>query len=676
MIQLAIVVLVLVLCISIPAMAVTPTKAEVKQARDLAGKLVSADAAPFSFVYDGKRSRELLKNWDSTATSSTAADGSLWAQRFSFTDPETGLLVSCVATVYGNFPTVEWTLWFKNTGRKDTPIISDIKALDYEMKGTDFILHHWAGEFPWDLQPEETVVKPGDKLGFTPIDGRSTDRLLPNYNIETPSGGMIAVLGWPGKWASRISREGNKLHIEGGQETCHFKLHPGEEIRTPRVVLQFYEGGDWIRAQNIWRRWMMAYNMPKPGGKLPEPMICAGNAGTMGYWRMTEENQKSFFDRYIKEGPKLDVWWMDLGWFEVNTQNYQFSALYEPAVKRFPNQLKPVADMVHAKGMKLMNWFEPEHFYPGPANWLVNNKPEWLLKAPPGHEQDTNQLMPLLDRNLFDLSNPEAVEWCTNNILRVMKEQGIDYYRHDFNIEPLIFWRARDTEDRQGITEAKYCQGFLKFFDNLLAARPDMLIDNCASGGRRNDIDTMRRSVPLWRSDSGGDPEVEQAQTYSWAFWQPYFGHAMNNTNTYTARSTVYPSTVMDENLDNKDLSLAGAKQIIDNEWRTMIAPNYYGDYYPIFPATKTKDVWVAWQFDRPEDGQGVIQAFRRAENNEPTKRLKLRGLEPKATYLVTDADSKPYANQKGSELMDKGLEVTIDSKPGAVTIAYTKAGR
>ncbi len=675
MIQVIVAILVLIFFMSVSTVAVTPTKPEVAKAEAIGKRLMSVGSMPYTFVYDGRTSRQLMENWEATATSSTVADGSLWGQRYTFTDPKTGLRVQCVATVYRDFPTVEWTLWLKNTGDKDTPIISDIKALDYTMDGTDFILHHWAGEFPWDLQPEETVVKPGDKLEFTPIDGRSTDRLLPNYNIETPSGGMIAVLGWPGKWASKISREGNRLHIQGGQETTHFRLHPGEEIRTPRVVLQCYEG-DWIRAQNIWRRWMMKYNMPNPGGKLPEPMICAGNAGTFGYWRMTEENQKSFFDRYMKEGPKLDVWWMDLGWFEADPHNYQFSALYEPAVKRFPNQLKPVAEMVHSKGMKLMNWFEPEHFYPGPVNWLVNNKPEWLLKAPPGHEQDTNQLMPLLNRNLFDLSNPEAVEWCTNNILRVMREQGIDYYRHDFNIEPLIFWRAKDTEDRRGITEAKYCEGFLRFYDNLIKARPNMLIDNCASGGRRNDIDTMARSVPLWRSDSGGDPDVEQAQTYSWAFWLPYFGHSLNSTNTYTARSTVYPSTVIDENLEDKDLSLATAKQVIDNEWRKMIAPNYYGDYYPIFPALKTKDIWVAWQFDRPEVGQGVIQAFRRSESADATRLLKLRGLQPDATYALTDADGRPYANHTGSNLMEKGLEVTIEAKPGAVTISYAKARR
>jgi len=57
----------------------------------------------------------------------------------------------------------------------------------------------------------------------------------------------------------------------------HFKLHPGEEVRSPLIVLQFWQGEDWVRSQNIWRRWMMAHNMPKLNGELPKPLLFAGS---------------------------------------------------------------------------------------------------------------------------------------------------------------------------------------------------------------------------------------------------------------------------------------------------------------------------------------------------------------------------------------------------------------
>ena len=73
-------------------------------------------------------------------------------------------------------------------------------------------------------------------------------------------------------------------------------------------------------------------------------------------------------------------------------------------------------------------------------------------------------------------------------------------------MDPLAYWRAADVPDRQGITEIRYVTGLLAYWDELRRRRPDMLIDTCASGGRRNDLETLRRAVPLWRSDYAFEP--------------------------------------------------------------------------------------------------------------------------------------------------------------------------
>ena len=78
---------------------------------------------------------------------------------------------------------------------------------------------------------------------------------------------------------------------------------------------------------------------------------------------------------------------------------------------------------------------------------------------------------------------------------------GISCYRQDFNMAPLAYFRAADAEDRQGITEIKHIMGLYRLWDALREKFPGLLIDNCASGGRRLDVETLRRSIPLWRSD-------------------------------------------------------------------------------------------------------------------------------------------------------------------------------
>ncbi len=91
-------------------------------------------------------------------------------------------------------------------------------------------------------------------------------------------------------------------------------------------------------------------------------------------------------------------------------------------------------------------------------------------------------------------------------------------------MDPLGFWRAADAEDRQGIAENKHVCGYLAYWDELRRRHPNMLIDSCASGGRRNDLETMRRAVPLWRSDYAFEPIGHQCMTYGISLWLPYHG--------------------------------------------------------------------------------------------------------------------------------------------------------
>lgn len=109
-------------------------------------------------------------------------------------------------------------------------------------------------------------------------------------------------------------------------------------------------------------------------------------------------------------------------------------------------------------------------------------------------------------------------------ISKRLSEYGIDVYREDYNIDPLDFWRKNDAPDHQGMTEIRFVEGDYAFWDALLARHPGLWIDNCASGGRRIDLETCMRSVPLWRSDtscSPGHPEWNQQQSVSLCQYLP-----------------------------------------------------------------------------------------------------------------------------------------------------------
>lgn len=619
---------------------------------------------PFSFLYDGRPSSDLLPAW-TTKRATRKMDANRAGHTMTWTDPSTGLQVRCEAVEYRDFPTVEWTVYLKNTGAKDTPLISDWQALDIGMtRGAEgeFTLHHNVGSpaTPTDYRPLQDTLGPGTTLRIATTGGRPTDSDLPYFNIERPGGGLIAVFGWPGQWAAAFTRDGaTGLRITGGQEKTHFRLHPGEEVRSPLVVLQFWEG-DALHAQNVWRQWMLAHNTPRPGGRRPASFLAACSSSQFGEMiHANEANQKLFVDRYLEEGIRLDYWWMDAGWYvydpSYSPAGWPDTGTWEVDANRFPNGLRAVTDHAHANGVGSIVWFEPERVAPG--TWLYTHHPEWLL-GEDGREK------------LLDLGNPAARAWITDHMDGLITSQGIDVYRQDFNIAPLPMWRANDAEDRQGITENRYVSGYLAFWDELLRRHPHMLIDSCASGGRRNDIETLRRAIPLLRSDDVFEPTGNQNHTYGIASWIPLYGTGVNRFDAYGFRSISSPFLNACYDMRDGTADWAALRRLV-GEWRG-IAPFFTGDYYPLTPYSAENDAWMGWQFDRPDLGQGMVEVFRRPASVYESARLKLHGLDPNRRYRILNTDTGRAEDFPGRDLA-AGLRVTITDQPGSALLVYKR---
>jgi alpha-galactosidase len=513
--------------------------------------------------------------------------------------------------------------------------------------------------------PQESPLGPGEARRFIPSKGRPTAGVMPYFNLERGGGsGVIVVVGWPGAWVATFVRDTKAgIRVTAGQELTHFRLHPGEEVRTPLMALQFWRG-DWIGAQNTWRRWMIAHNMPHPWGHPPQPFL-AGTGGAQfdNMVQANEANQLLFLERYREEKLPIDCWWMDAGWY-VNHGRWQEPIVWKADPPRFPHGLRVISDRAHALGLKSLVWFEPERVMP--TNSLFTEHPEWLYP---------NRISRLSSRLLY-LGNPAARAWLTDLVSRIITEEGIDIYRQDFNVvEPAEIWRSNDAPDRLGITENHHITGYLAFWDELLRRHPGLVIDNCAGGGSRNDLESMRRALPFWRSDHCDDVVSNQCQAYGLAFWLPYSGTetGQGQYSRYELRSDMDgPLVITTWDMRDRTLPYEVFRKAV-REWRE-VAGNYSGDFYPLTPCSLGADVWIAWQFNRPEAGRGVVQAFRRDESVYETARVRLRGLEPEATYRLSDQD-RPGDRRTvtGRELMEPGLELAIADRPGSLVLAYER---
>jgi len=643
------------------AQGVSPTTAELASAKSFfetafgpSREAVGVETFS-SFTYDGKPSAELLANWK-VGRSSRKVDDKRTEHTLTYTDPRTSLIFRRVGVEYSDFPTVEWTLYFKNGGTDDTPIIADINAIDvpfYRLDNSEFELHYTKGDVCAvdSFQPLTETLGPKVSKQMTPVGGRPTNGANPFWNVSLGRRGVIVALGWPGQWSARFDRDGGKtLRIRAGQELTHFKLHPGEEVRSPLVVLQFYEG-DWIRGQNLWRRWMVAHNIPRPGGKLVPTHYGACWSDPL---HPVGETEMAILNGYIREKIPLEFYFIDAGWYPCNG-NWPSTGTWEVDKGRFPKGIREVSDLAHANGMQFVLWFEPERT--GPGTWLPENHPEWILGGKNG--------------GLVNLGNRDAWKWIVERVDSLIVSEGVDVYRQDFNMDPLASWRGADAKDRQGLTEIGHCTGYLAYWDELLRRHPKMWIDSCASGGRRNDLETLRRAVPLLRSDCFGDPTIQQCQTYGLSLWVPYFGSGTIVPTKYWFRSTIFPASRVGWDMRKKELDYKLLKDMIAEFHK--VQPYLLGDFYPLTPYSVEKTVWIGWQYDEPELGGGFVQAFRREEAKEDSCVLKLQGLDPNAAYTLTNLDVATTTEATGRELMERGLPIAVKDQPGSAVITYKK---
>lgn len=664
--------------------ALSPQKSR-NTAKWLTASFAKGKRPPFTFIYGGVHSDTFIASWKYSLERLAQDDG---AERYrtTYTDPKTGLQIRCDLYAYPDFNAAEWVVSLSNGGTANTPQITNFKVCDIDIAGSDFRLlyAHGSTGTRTDFTPMVKSFATSDTLELHPNGGRSSDGFLPFFNIETTPtnsakrSGVVAAIGWSGTWQTTMARRSAKaINFAAGQKTFDAHLRPGETVRTPRCAFMLWEGNDEFSGNNKFRRFILARHTHKVGGKPTIYPITAGfNWGAYPspcneYSCLTESWAVAVVKQHRYYGIRPEVYWLDAGWYPGARESnwYETAGNWTPAKDRFPNGFRPMAKEIHDGGQKFLVWFEPERVQPGTL-WRKAH-PEWMLHESGAHfasaEQDTDK-----GSALMNLANPDAVEWVSSEVCRLMKENGIDYYRQDFNIQPEKFWLNNDVPGRRGITEAKYIEGLYRFWDNILERIPGALIDNCASGGRRIDLETTMRSAPLWRTDYNyGEANGYQCHTYGINLWLPQSGTGSTYTTPYDLRSS-YGSAAhiawrITDPANNIDAMAKGC------EFLKHIRNYYLEDYYPLTgidrDITSDKE-FLAYQLNKPSDNTGYILAFRRQECPDSTLTVSLHGLNPQAAYTLTDADSGKSFEATGAELM-KSLTLRAAQPRTSVLISY-----
>jgi alpha-galactosidase len=620
-----------------------------------------AGELPFSFVYDGSPAD--LSKWQKQTT--VAQKPAFTQYTTTWTDPKTDLKVHALAKAYKRYAAVDWVLHFENAGGKDTPIIENVQAMDAEFNlgGLDLThtFHRLTGDVcgAGNFVPIDLPLAPGAGAQMVTTGGRSSQISgFPFLELESGKQGVVAAVGWTGQWASSVQRdEQSKDRMKFGMELTHLKLHPGERIRTPRALLMTWNG-DREEALIRWRRMLLHHYSPQLDGKpaqVPISLQCFDRYSWGVKEWSTEKGQIQAAEAAAKIG--CDVHWLDASWFPGAFPHGVGNWFVKP--QEFPNGLKPVSDACHKLGLGFMLWFEPERV--GANTQIATEHPEWVFGGNNG--------------GLFRLDLPEARRWMTDLLLKRIKEYGLDVYREDFNMDPLADWRANDAPDRQGMTEIRSIEGLYEMWDEILAKNPGIRIDNCSSGGRRIDLETISRSMALWRSDTGcgpGNEGLAQSQSAYLFQYLPIHSTCSWIPKAYDVRSAATTGIALQFDYLNKDFpwkqAQAAAKEVREN------SKYWYGDFYALTPFGTGAGEFVAFQLHRPDLDAGIVIAFRREKAVPMGLILPPRAIKASSRYEVEfiDEDRKSTKSiMTGKELLENGLELRIPKQRASLVVRY-----
>ncbi len=232
-----------------------------------------------SFILDGKSSKDFLPSWELTEETIKNESGQL--RRMKFEDPMSRLIVSIDIRSFDKFPAAEWVVSFENKGDKDTGLIENILPLDTNIE-VDFekpvYLHHARGSTCVidDFTPLHTGIGGHYPAAFEirPEGGRSSDNALPFMNLQiTENSGLMLAVGWSGQWLASFARDDKQLQISAGMAKTHLRLHPGEKIRTPRILLIDWYGDDPITGNNLLRKIILEHYTIRKQGEVAIPPV-------------------------------------------------------------------------------------------------------------------------------------------------------------------------------------------------------------------------------------------------------------------------------------------------------------------------------------------------------------------------------------------------------------------
>jgi len=483
------------------------------------------------------------------------------------------------------------------------------------------------------------------------------------------------ALCWSGNYELRVNTISHKEHhVYAGINplSSEYVLEPKEVFETPHLAMAYSAEGmggisrtfhDWARKEGMLHRGMNTGDILL-------------NSWEGIYLDITEEKIIKMMDDIAQFGGELFV--MDDGWFgDKYPRKKDDSSLGDWVVdkQKLPNGIKALTDAARQRHIKFGIWIEPE--MTNTVSELYEQHPDWVLQR-----KDRELRLGRGGTQLvLDMCNPKVQDFVFRVVDDLMTQYPeISYIKWDANASIQNYGSTYLPKTKQNNIYIDYHRGLIKTLQRVREKYPDLVIQDCASGGGRANYGLLPYFDEFWVSDNT-DALQRVYMQYGTSLFFPANAMAqhINHVPYWNTGKRVIPVKF------RCDVAMSGRlgielqpKDMTDEERRQCTT--CFADYKQLRPVIQTGNLYrllspyerkgvASLLYSNDAKSQAVLFVYK-IENfyDQPLPRLRLAGLDPAKTYTLTERNIRVgeeacKLNGKrftGRFLMEVGIEVPL----------------
>lgn len=585
-----------------------------------------------------------------------------------------GLRVELSYTIWDGHGVLAKSAKFTNFGKQDIQLQSVMSSV-LNLPAEDYEIQHFYGTWAREFNEERVPVPQGRFLiessrGTSSTAHHAYVALLEKGATEMSGRCYGTTLVYSGNFAISVEKgEFEDVRMLAGLNPFNFQwqLKPGQNFSTPEALSAYSDAGLRNLSQH-WHHFIREKITPERFRNSPRPTYL--NTWESAYFDVDESKVLTLADKANEIGVEMIV--LDDGWFEGRRDDTSSLGDWRADKIRFPSGISDLAAKVKAKGLKFGIWFEPEMV--NPNSQLYRKHPDWVLQVP-GRPSSLgrNQLT-------LDLSRTDVQDYLFESVEAVLSCGDVDYVKWDMNRNMTEVGSGARPAEQQQETSHRYMIGLYRLLERLTTAYPDVLFENCASGGNRFDLGMLSYMPQGWISDMcdpmGRLSIIEGAShLFPLDVMAAYIGPSPNHQNgRVSSIQTRFLAGVFcaakgvslsESDIDADQAEVTAHMKFVKDTAGDMIGGQFY--------RVKNTGNEVVWQYVTQDKATVYLAYFHvLSAPNMPFRRARLVSLDPLQLYKLDGADE----TYRGDELMNSGIMLPqVSTGPKVSGVRYMPDG-